>query len=310
MFAILYALGPIFLLVLLGALLRRIDFPGASFWPMAEKLTYFMLFPSLLISKLAVVSFEQVDVAALAITIVGALLAVTLLLLLMAPAFAHLFGLSGPGFTSLYQGAIRFNTYVALAAAVQLFGDAGSAHAAVTIAIMIPLINVLCITIFALKAAEQRPTLGQTMGQLVTNPLILGCTIGIVLNLTGIGLPYWLTPLFELLGKPALPLGLLAVGVGLKLSVLHHGLWPLLISSGAKFMLLPLSVALLGQALGLTGVGLQVVVLFMAMPTAPSAFILAKQLGGDADLMATLITGHTLLAMLLLPFVMLLVGGL
>ncbi|HMZ10987.1 MAG TPA: AEC family transporter, partial [Plasticicumulans sp.] len=52
-----------------------------------------------------------------------------------------------------------------------------------------------------------------------------------------------------------------------------------------------------------------VVVLFAALPSAPSAYILARQLGADAPLAAVVITVETLAAMLTLPLVVLLCAG-
>ena len=59
------ALGPVFLLILLGALLRRLEFPDAAFWPQAERLTYYVLFPAMLVYKLALAEVGDTPVAPL-----------------------------------------------------------------------------------------------------------------------------------------------------------------------------------------------------------------------------------------------------
>ncbi|MEG3638422.1 AEC family transporter [Magnetococcus sp. PR-3] len=306
MLNILNALGPIFLLVIAGALLRILKFPGDGFWPLAERFVYFLLFPALLISKLAVADFATVAVVPLALSVVVPLLVVSVGMVVLSPLLHP----TKAGFTSIHQGAIRFNTYVALAAAEQLFGEAGLALAAMTIAWMIPLINVLCVSVFALKVNEDRFSLSVVGKDLIRNPLILGCLVGLFLNTSGLGLPGWLHPTLSLLGQPALPMGLLAVGFGLRLYMDFGVLRDLGLTALLKFILMPILVYLVGQQVGLQGVGLQIVVLFFAMPTAPSAYILAKQMGGDAELMAKLITGQTLLAMITLPLTMLVVAQL
>ncbi len=68
-----------------------------------------------------------------------------------------------------------------------------------------------------------------------------------------------------------------------------------------KLLLMPAFVLSLAWLLGLDPVSRDVALLFAALPTATSAYILARQLGGDAELMAAIITGQTLLAMLTLP---------
>ena len=105
----------------------------------------------------------------------------------------------------------------------------------------------------------------------------------------------------ELLGRAALPLGLVAVGVALRpaaLVRLDRGIWA---SHLVKLALMPALALALALLMGLDPVSRDVVLLFAALPTATSAYILARQLGGDAEMMAALITGQTLLAMVTLP---------
>jgi malonate transporter len=76
---ILGALGPIFALILLGLGLRRFGFPGDGFWPAAERLTYFILFPALLVQRLALARLGDYAVGPVAVVIVAMLLGMTAL---------------------------------------------------------------------------------------------------------------------------------------------------------------------------------------------------------------------------------------
>lgn len=300
MLTLIHALGPVFVVILLGVALRRLDFPSTDFWPQLERLVYFFLFPAMLTTRLALADFSGLDVARV-------LLAVLLLLLLMTLLVVVLrrwLGRTGAEFTSVYQGALRFNTYVALAVAAELFGSMGLALAAVIMALMIPLLNLLCVLIFSLYAGEQRSDLKTTLLTVIKNPLILGCLFGIVLNVSGIGLPGWSQPVMEILSRAALPLGLLAVGVALNLDALRRAGQALILSSLIKLLLMPLAAVLISQGLALNTQEQAVLVLFAAMPTATSAYILARQLGGDAPLMAAIITAQTLAAMMTMPLVL------
>jgi len=290
------ALGPVFLLVLLGAGLRRLDFPGGDFWPLAERLTYYVFFPALLIHTLAEAPFTAADLGRVFAAVAVLMIGVTAVLV----AFSRLMAPTGAAFTSVYQGAARFNTYVGLAAASGLWGADGLAVAAVAVACMIPLVNLLCIGIFTVKVGQG----GSPVRQVVANPLIVGCVIGIALNLSGIGLPGWSEPLLGLLGRPALPVGLLAVGVGLTWHGMKSGVPQLVNSSVVKLAVFPLLAFWVGRAMGLDEAFVRVLVLFFALPTASSAYILARQLGGDGPLMAAIVTAQTLLAMLTLPLVL------
>ncbi|GGX38886.1 AEC family transporter [Saccharospirillum salsuginis] len=300
------ALGPVFLLIVIGAFLNRINLPGTDYWPGIERLTYYVLFPALLIHRLALAEFSLGSLGALSAVVMVSLLLVTGLMALLY----RFLRFNGASMTSLYQGAIRFNTYIGLAVASALFGEAGVAQAALALGIMIPLVNVGCVLIFAWWVGEEGVNGRAVFIGLITNPLILACAIGLLLNATLIGLPGWSAPTLQLLGSAALPLGLLAVGSALNVKALGHDWGPVLMSSTLKFLVMPATLWAVAVMVGLSTLQQQILVLIGCLPTASSAYILARQLGGDASLMATLITAQTLLAFAVLPlWMMVVVGG-
>lgn len=299
MLALVHALGPVFMVILVGAFLKKIRFPSIDFWPQLERLVYFFLFPIMLATRLALADFSDVAVGRVLLAVFLLLLAMTFLLVIARRFISR----NGPEFTSIYQGGIRFNTYVAIAASAELFGGLGTALAAIIMALMIPLLNVLCVFIFSIYAGEQRMSLRSTFMAVIKNPLIIGCLLGIFLNITGVGMPGWIQPVMEIISSAALPLGLLAVGVGLNLSALRTAGKPLIISSAFKLLIMPLVALGLSILLKLEVQEQAMLVLFAAVPTATSAYILARQLGGDAPLMAAIVTAQTLVAMLTLPLV-------
>jgi hypothetical protein len=133
---------------------------------------------------------------------------------------------------------------------------------------------------------------------LATNPLIIACAIGIVLNWSGIGLPWLSSSILEIFSRAALPLGLLTVGAGLDVRAVQTATMPVAVASVLKLLVVPLLAALACQILELGGDTATIVVMFAALPTAPSAYILAQQLGGDVKLMAGILTVQTILAAL------------
>lgn len=297
MVEIVWALAPVFVLIGLGLILRRADFPGASFWEPLERLIYFLLFPALLVRSLAEARFDLAVLAPMLAAVLGGLLMLAAVLVSIRP----LIGVNGPAFTSVFQGAIRFNTYVALGSAGPLFGSDGVAMLAVVLALTIPTINVLCVLVLTRYGAGRSSGWGASLIEMARNPLILACLAGIFLNLTGIGLPRILSILLKPLGDAALAFGLLAVGAALRLEAMRGAGAALVLACACKLLGLPLLVASLSDLLGVTGLPLKVAILYAAMPTAPSAYILASRLGGDAALMAGLITAQTLVAVATLP---------
>jgi predicted permease len=304
------ALAPVFALILIGYGFRRSGFLGPLFWEAADRLTYYVLFPALLVHNLATAPLAGLRAGGAAAALAGATLAVAAAVLMLRQRFP----LDGPGFTSLYQGAIRPNTYVGLASAAALFGAKGVTLAAVAIAATVPLVNLLSVGALAVFAGDRdggarskRAVLRAIFWSVARNPLVLACGAGLALNASGLGLPA-VGPVVEALGRAALPLGLLSVGAGLEWAALRARKLPLAAAAGAKLVLLPAVSALILAATGTTGLPALVAVLFASLPTSATSYIMARQMGGDHGLMAAIITAEIVLAAITIPAAQMLAG--
>lgn len=302
MLQIVLVILPVFLLIFLGQLCRRKAFPGDGFWAPAETLTYYLLLPALIVITLAEADFAGLTVVPMALAMAGAILLMTGLMVALRP----LLKVDGPGFTSVYQSVVRLNGYIGLSVAFGLYGETGLAVAAVAVATFVPLVNVGSIFMLARYGASAQPHLAGVARRIAGNPLILACLLGGLLNLSGLGPPPVLGDMLRILGRAALPIGLLAVGAGLDLAAARRAKSVAAISSALKLALLPAMTYGLARWFGADPVTLGVGVLFTALPVATSSFILARQLGGDAALMANLCAVQTLIAMASLPLVLVL----
>lgn len=291
------ALVPIIIPIILGYLLRRSGFLGPEAWSGLEKLTYFVLFPALLIRNIGDQSLAGISWQSILLVVGGTLLLTSALLSTVRKFISQ----NDATFTSIFQGGVRFNTYIMLAVAQGLFGATGLAVGSVTAGFMIVIINVLCISIFAIWGKSRIRGPLAFVRELIGNPLIIGCLVGWFLNLSGIGLPYNSGNILELIGRAALPIGLLAVGAALKPAHFRSHIAPIISSSIAQFGIKPLIALALIFATGLSGTNGAVLCIAFITPTASSAYILAKQLGGDTDTMASIITIQTILALLIMP---------
>ena len=293
------ALTPVLALILTGFIIQRTGFLPPSFWPSAEKLTYFLLMPATLIHNLAGKKIGSLPWIKILLTVEGAVLASAILITLWWLVRRQM---GGPAFTSLFQGGVRFNTFVALALAENLYGGNGLFLAAMGAGFMIILINVLCVSVFSLTVNNSAGIdLKRLLIDLLRNPLIIGCVIGVGLNASGLALPNAIDGILALGGKAAFPVGLLAVGAAYRADNLMLHWHPLVASSTVQFLCKPLIAWGLATSLGLTGVPLSVVVLLFSVPTAPSAYILSRQMGGDHNSMAAIITVQTCLSFITLP---------
>ncbi|RAI40563.1 AEC family transporter [Rhodoplanes roseus] len=295
---ILLALAPIVLLIGFGYGLKHTGFLADAFWPQAERLGYFVLLPALFVHGLATTQMQALPVWQMAVALSGAVLVVGALVVAAKP----LMGIDGPAFTSVFQGSVRFNNYVAVTVAVGLFGSQGVTLSAICNAAIVPTVNIFCVFVFA-RFGHARLTAGGILRQIVSNPLVLACAAGLVLQTTGLGLPPGIEPALKALGAASLPLGLLCVGAALDFGAARRWVGPVAVSSAIKFLAMPAVAFGLALAVGLDGPPLATVLLFHAMPTAASAYILARQLGGDAPLMAGITAVQTVLAGLAMPLV-------
>ena len=291
------ALAPIALLVFLGFGLRATGFMPAAMWPPIDRLVYFVLFPCFLFGALADSDLAAVPVGRLALC----LLLVQAGMLAVATGLGRLLRLDGPALTSMVQCVVRTNTYVALALTPAILP---AAEVAVAVAVLVPSANLISVTVLARHGAVHRPGAGHIVRGLVQNPLILATLAGAAANVAGLPRPALLMEPVEIAGRAALALGLLTVGAGLRLDVLALRPAAMVAATVAGLVLKPVLAAACGLALGLAGPALLVSVLTCGLPTASSSYVLARLLGGDAELMAALITTTTLGALFTMPSVL------
>lgn len=299
------ALLPIALIIGLGHLLRRMAFLSEAFWPQAERLAYFVLLPLLFAHGLYRADLSGVPIGLIAAGLIGPAIIGTIALLLAN----RITKFDGPVLTSVIQGGIRFNNYVGVTAAVGLLGVSGAALAAVVNAILVPTVNIICALVFA-RYGQRQPTALGVVKSIALNPLILGCAGGVLLRITGITLPAGIEGFMQALGQAALPIGLLCVGAALDWRALGRGIAPTLAATATRFVLVPVTTALICLAVGLSGPAALVVLLIQCLPTASSAYVMARQLGGDAPLMAGIIAFQTLAGVVTVPITLVFIAPL
>lgn len=286
---LLLALWPLFALIVGGYVLRRRGFPSEAFWPGAERLNYFILFPALLFNSLANAPLNNPQLPRMALAVLLGLGIAWLALLIVR----RLRGWPASRFGAFSQGILRFNTYLGLAAVGSLFGQPGLTLAALMLALMVPTVNVL--SVWSLTAERGVSARGLLL-PIIRNPLILACLAGALVNLSGLGLPGGSDRLLGMLAAASLPLGLLCVGAALKPELLGGEVPALAWNSILRLLLMPLLAFAVAYALQLPAMESTVLVLFFALPTAPTSYVLTRQLGGDGNLMAGIITLQHLFA--------------
>jgi malonate transporter len=282
---------PDFSLILLGVILMRITRWGSEFWAGLEKMVYYVLFPALL--------FYSTSRTPLDFSVTGKLIQAALLLVAGGIAMGWLarplFRVGPMSFESALQTAFRFNSYMALAIAYRLGGEGGTSMMALIIGFAVPLCNMAAVHALVHKS-------GGLAKELAKNPLLLATASGVLFNLSGLPMPEVAGVLLSRMGNASIALGLILVGAGLRLSGLSEGKAMSAYFIAVKLLAMPALALLLGRLFGLPWLQLQILVMFGALPTASSAYVLAARLGGNAPLVAFIISAGTLVSIATLPF--------
>lgn len=291
------SLLPVFGLIALGALLARVRLLPAEGWAAIERLNYWVLFPALLFESVVTADASGGETGRLALAVLLGNLVIAMAMLLARP----LLRVSGASFSSLFQCAVRWNSYVALGIAASLFGDTGVAFAAIVVAVLVPVNNLMSVYVISRFAGSAPAPLGQTLRSVALNPLILSTVSGGVLLVAGLRPPGPLLEGLELLGQATIAIGLLCVGAAMDLGRLKGAGATVVGAAVVRLGIAPAAAWAGCLALGVSGVPMSVAVICLATPLATSAYILARQLGGDAVLAANLVTATTLISLVTLP---------
>ncbi|MBZ0224749.1 MAG: AEC family transporter [Comamonas sp.] len=286
---------PDFSLILAGWLICRFTPLDRGVWHPLERLVYYLLFPILLFLSIAKTPIHVGEAASLMAG--GLLLSCGGIALSWAlprlPLLAR--HIDVRDHAGAAQVAFRFNSYIALALAARIAGEAGSQAVAILIGVCVPLINVAAVWPMA------RHNESHVLRELARNPLIIATVSGLAFNLAGLTLPAWLTPSLQRVGATAVPLGLMAVGAGMQWGQLRSSR---LLTTGVlaiRHVLMPLWAWALARLLGLPPVQATVLLAFAALPTASSCYVLAVEMGYRGPYVAGLITLSHIVALASLP---------
>jgi len=304
MLATLTSILPIFIIIALGLALRKGGIPSVEFWNLNDKLVYWVLMPCLMFNKISVASLGETPLVPYAATILGGFFAA----LIFAILVSRLMGYKPAQATSILQGCSRHNSFIGLAMAANLYGAAGFEIAIIATAILVPVTNVVVVIlmVIALQPGKRSGLPKAILRDLSRNPHIVSIVLAILVNYHhGAPLPV-IHEATGILGAAALPVTLLAVGANLRIHAMTAAVLPLVLSFAGKMVVFPIAVVLIGLMVGLPQQILQIAIIYSVVPTGVGSYTLARQLGGDAPMMAAIVTLQTMLALFTIPLSLLL----
>jgi predicted permease len=292
---ILNALFPIFSLLFLGGLLRRLELTDQSFLKTADRLVYYIFFPLMLFWKIGGAQLG----AGSQWLFVGTTLLAVVVMFLISMLIIRTLPVAPFQAGSFSQSCYRFNTYIGVAVILNSLGAEGIAYYGVLIALAIPLINVGAVSLLIWHSgaeASGREKARIVTRALVANPLIVGCVLGIVYARLVGEFPQFINNSLQLMSMVTLPLALISIGGGLSFRGVYRHLSLSLLAAACKLCLLPLIGYLLYRLFQVEGVPFQTGMIFFCLPTSTAIYVLSSQLNSDTELASAAIVVSTLLS--------------
>jgi len=297
---------PIFMLMMIGKLIKVYWLKSDEFWRGVENLSYFLLFPCALFNYIASADLNSKEI----ISVVGILICASCILIAGLVVYQKRYNVDGKTFTSIFQGSIRYNNYL-------FFGIGGSLYEQSTLSLisivglyLIVFTNVASILAFNifLKADDDSDyfdTLISLIKKFTLNPMIFASIAALIFNKMELKFGVSISKLLNNLSSSALTMGIITVGSGLTFAMQDIKQFkPILITTISKLIILPILTYIMLSAFRIEGVPREIGLLYSALPCATTSYILSKQLGGDSELMASIVTFTTIFSILSLSFLM------
>jgi predicted permease len=291
---ILQAVLPVFLVIAIGAAVRRYRFIGEPFIDTANMLVYYLLLPALLFYKIGTSNFREAFNATL---VIGGY-AATAATFLVAIFLSRTLGISPAERGSFVQATVRANlAYVGLPVVLSVVGDIGLRKGGILLGFMVPLLNSMAVVALILPHGNGKERAGENARrigfQLATNPVILSCFLGIVWSSLKLPLPGLADKTLSILSSATLPLSLLCLGGAFSFERTRSGFRVAALAAGMKTVLVTALALAVYRWMGLSGDDLRVGVIMMGCPTAVVTYVMASQLKGDTDLASAIIIVST-----------------
>jgi len=288
---------PVFAVIALGTLLKRLGLIDTPFLQQTNRLVYYVCLPLLLFYEIGRADFLANFNSRL---VLGSILAVTITFL-ASYAYTVVRGYPPAARGVFSQGAFRGNiAYVGLAIVFNALGQTGLTRAGILMGFLVPFLNLYAIIALLWPHRQAQSDKGVTylVRQVALNPLIIASFAGIAWSFLALPMPLILERSLKIASGMALPLALLAIGGAFSVERLRGDLFTAALAAGAKLVWMPLLAAFLLHLLGVSGQDLEIGVLIAATPAATANYIMAQQLKGDAELAGTIVMLSTLLSAL------------
>lgn len=295
MISILNTIAPVFLVILIGMLVRRLGYLPGSLTSPLNRLVYYVAIPAMIFRALATASFGShfrpellVGILVPVIVVFGAALTVGRMM-----AFPR--REMGTFLQTSFHGNLG---YIGFAVAFYLLGDEGLTRATILAGFLMLLQNLL--SVIGLQAFSEKTgavnRLGASIRSVLMNPVILSILAGVAFNFSGLPLPVIAGRTLSIVSGMALPLALLVIGASLSFDLVRSHLRLVLPAAALKLLLLPGVGLLLFEVMGQQSREFLPGLILLAAPTATVSYVMASELNGSPDQASAAVSMNTLLS--------------
>ena len=282
--------------MVLGQIISRTILTDVNFWQGISKLCYWVLFPAMLFKTIALSDFTGLAINTSLIVLMSGLFGVMIIIYIAG----RLIRVNNADLSSLLQGAFRHNGFIALSIIAGLYGQAGLELGTLCLAALVAPSNVMSVVIMVfLNKRDGTVNMQKLLAkEIARNPLILSIVAGLLAKNSPFIVPDIIFETTSMLGQAALPVLLMAVGAGIRFHKrLKSSYMSLILAVLSKAIIFPAIMFTVALLLGISGLPLIIFVIFGVMPTAVSSYALAKELGGNDELMAEIISLQTIMSL-------------
>lgn len=301
--SIIFAIAPIFVVIIFGYYLRKIGKVPKELWDNSNFLIFWVFLPSLLFVKISNVDIE-LDLFLDFILILALIFIFTLLYAVFS---LKTFNITSSDLLPTIQSSCRINTVIVLAISYSLYGTRGLEIAVIGSAVMVTIINIFMpfFLLFALRG--NKINIFQTLKRdIIFSPIILSMLLGFVFNYYNIKNIPILHPSLSILSDAALPIMLLSLGASLKIKEIKTQATPIIISSVGKLILTPIATIILCFVLSVPKELAEISIIYAAVPTGVIVYSLVKRAKGNESLASAIVSTQILLSFITMPiFIML-----
>lgn len=282
--------GPIFVLLGLGVVLRRIGVITDGFIDGGSRLVFAIGLPTMLFVSIARTPIA--DSAGVGMLVYG--VAATVGIWLLMEWLASVLVQPARDRGVVVQGAFRSNFgVVGLAYCANAYGEAGLAMAALYVGVLTILVNILGVVTLS-RSLHRSQGAGRVLRGIATNPLIIGILLALPVSAFAIPLPAVAMKSAGYIADMTLPLALLCAGATLDFRSLRAEAGNAALASVGKLVAMPLLFTLGAWAAGFRAMELGVLMLMASAPSAAASYSMVKAMGGNATLAANIIALTTL----------------